>query len=84
MKCTVCVQYGMAKRYQRAETLLQHWMDAHEVTDESLAEKLMLTRAHVSRLRRGDGASKETALKLEAETGIPWHVFIEPNVEAAQ
>lgn len=74
----------MAKRYQRADTLLQQWMEAHNETDESLAERLGLTRAHVSRLRRGSGASKETAIKLEAETGIPWHVFIEPNVEAAQ
>lgn len=74
----------MAKRYQRADTLLQQWMDAHAETDESLAGKIDLTREHVSRLRRGSGASKETALKLESETGIPWHTFIEPNVEAAQ
>jgi transcriptional regulator with XRE-family HTH domain len=75
----------MAKQYQRAETRLQEWMDAHETSDCDLAGRLEISRAHMSRLRRGiQGASKETALKLENETGIPWHTFIEPSVEAAQ
>lgn len=75
----------MAKHYQRTDTMLQEWMDTHSETDGTLADKLNISRAHVSRLRRGKyGASKETALKLEAETGIAWHTFIEPSVEAAQ
>lgn len=75
----------MAKQYKRAETLLQQWMDAHSETDGTLADKLSISRAHISRIRRGVyGASKETALKIEAATGIAWHTFIEPSIEAAQ
>lgn len=66
-------------------TQLQQWMDDAKETDLTLAGKLGISRVHVSRLRRGKyGASKATALKLEEVTGIAWHAFIEPSVEAAQ
>lgn len=62
---------------------LQAWMTANKESDETLAEKLSMSRVQVSRIRRGiNGASKATALKLEDLTGIPWHAFIEPASKA--
>ena len=66
-------------------TDLQQWMTTHKETDQTLSEKLGVSRAHVSRLRRGVyGASKGTALRIEEVTGIAWHTFIEPRVESVQ
>lgn len=57
---------------------LGNWMKDRE-TDESLAKKLGISRVSVTRIRNGaHGASKDTALKLEAVTGIPWYEFIGP------
>lgn len=59
-------------------TQLQGWMNAQGLKDGDLAAKVkVVSRATISRIRRGvNGASKETAQKLEKVTGIPWHEFI--------
>ena len=59
-------------------TQLQGWMDTHGLKDRDLADKVkVVSRATISRIRRGvNGASKDTAHKLEKITGIPWHEFI--------
>lgn len=57
-------------------------MIAHDETDLSLSHKLSVSRAYISRLRRGLlGASKARAHEIEALTGLPWHSFIEPASE---
>ncbi len=52
-------------------------MDANEVSDEALAEKLGVSRVQVSRLRRRIcKPSPATAQKLEIITAIPAASFI--------
>lgn len=58
---------------------LEQWMTDNKETDESLAGKLGISRVSVTRIRNGvHGASKKTALRLEAITGFPWFEFIGP------
>jgi transcriptional regulator with XRE-family HTH domain len=62
---------------------LQKWMEKTGETDLSLSQKLGISRVQVSRIRRGvNGASKATAQKIHALTGIPWPTFIEPQGES--
>lgn len=53
-------------------------MNTHGLKDGDVAAKVkVVSRATISRIRRGvNGASKETAQRLEKVTGIPWHSFI--------
>jgi transcriptional regulator with XRE-family HTH domain len=58
---------------------LQAWMKKRGMKDAGLAELVngVPSRAQISRIRRGkNGASPETAKKLQKVTGIPWHEFI--------
>lgn len=56
---------------------LKTWMTEAKETDESLAAKVGVSRAQITRIKNGaSGASKETALELERITGIAWHEFI--------
>lgn len=64
--------------HESVMTQLQSWMNTHRLKDRDVAAKVkIVSRATISRIRRGvNGASKETAQKLEKITGIPWHTFI--------
>lgn len=64
---------------------LQEWMTENKESDETLAAKLAISRVQVSRIRRGiNGASKATAQRIEALTGLPWHSFIEPSAASVE
>jgi len=59
-------------------TSLQQLMDKHGIADAEVARAVNRSRCQISRLRRGvTVASHETALKLEALTGIPWWKFVD-------
>jgi len=62
---------------------LATWMERNHETDATLASKLGVSRAHVSRLRRGKNVpSLATAKRLEAITYIPWPRFVESELQA--
>jgi transcriptional regulator with XRE-family HTH domain len=57
---------------------LQKWMDRKGLGDEDVAAVVDVSRAQVSRIRRGcNGASIPTAKRLGKLTGIPWTHFLE-------
>lgn len=58
-------------------TILAQWMSASGLTDEAVSRKVGVSRVQVLRLRQGiNRPSPETAMKLEALTGIPAARFI--------
>lgn len=59
-------------------TKLQKWMDRNGKRDAHVARAIRLSRPQISRIRRGiTGASRTTALRLEALTGIKWWHFMD-------
>lgn len=63
----------------REVTPLQEWMTEAGLKDRQVAEKVGLSRVHVSRIRRGLlGASVPAAKRLEELTRIPHWKFLTP------
>lgn len=51
---------------------LQTWMERNGETDDTLSNKVGVSRVQISRIRRRrSGVSPETAKRLEAVTSIP-------------
>lgn len=60
---------------------LSAWMRATGNTDQTIAAAVGISRVQANRIRRRvSGATKVTALRLQALTGIPWGTFIAPRV----
>ena len=58
-------------------TILSQWMNASGFTDGAVSQRVGVSRVQVLRLRKGvNRPSPETAVKLEALTGIPAARFI--------
>jgi transcriptional regulator with XRE-family HTH domain len=58
-------------------TILEQWMRAGGFTDEAVSQKVGVSRVQITRIRNGQNRpSRETAMKLEAVTGIPAARFI--------
>lgn len=69
-----CTNWDMARK---KPINLSEWMAQKGYGDEDVAPLVGISRAQVSRIRRGvNGASGKTARKLEQVTGIPWPTFI--------
>jgi transcriptional regulator with XRE-family HTH domain len=64
------------------ENRLQIWMRKNALRDDDVARKIKVSRVQISRIRRGiNGASVETAMKLQELTRIKWHNFIRYAVQ---
>lgn len=59
-------------------TKLQKWMTENGWRDPHVAERIGVSRAQISRIRRGKtGVSIATAKALAKLTGYRWHVFLQ-------
>lgn len=61
----------------RVMTTLDDYMTAHEITDQSLADKIGVSRPYITRIRnRKRQPSLPVALKLAEETKLPAATFM--------